>query len=92
MNEKEKILEAVKSIMWGWFESEYEYSSRCRELENEIDKELKRIEEERETPQRAIQTPCWEWKCPRCNQLIGLEDRCTKCNQKILWGERKNNL
>ncbi len=50
-NEKQEVIneviEAVKGIMWGWFESEYEYSSRCRDLENEIEKELQRVRDKK---------------------------------------------
>lgn len=37
MDEKQQIIneviEAVKSIMWTWFENDYEYSSRCKQDE-----------------------------------------------------------
>lgn len=88
-NERNKVIgeviEAVKSIMWSWFENNYEYSNRCKQLENEIAEEMKRKAKEKEIPQRAIQTPFWDWICPNCRQGIGLEYECSKCGQKILW-------
>ena len=41
-------------------------------------------------PIRAIQTPFWNWICPTCREGIGLEYECSKCGQKILWGNKEN--
>ena len=62
-------------------------------METERDKDLQEVannSENKSNPMRAIQTPFWNWICPTCREGIGLEYECSKCGQKILWGNKEN--
>ena len=62
-------------------------------METERDKDSQEIANNSENkcnPIRAIQTPFWNWICPTCREGIGLEYECSKCGQKILWGNKEN--
>ena len=57
----------------------------------ELKKDLQEVTNKlknKSNPIRAIQTPFWNWICPTCRKGIGLEYECSKCGQKILWGNK----
>lgn len=62
-------------------------------METERDKDLQEVannSENKSNPIRAIQTPFWNWICPSYRKGIGLEYECSKCGQKILWGNKES--
>ena len=91
MNENERnkiideVIDAVASEVYCWCERDSEYKVKYKTLQ-EVAEKLK----SKNIPRRAIQTPFLDWICPFCREGIGLEYECSKCGQKILWGNKEN--
>ena len=82
----DEVIDAVKEVVYCWCERDSEYVVKRKEL-YDIAEKLK----SKSIPRRAIQTPFWDWICPYCREGIGLENECSNCGQKILWGSKVNS-